>query len=455
MLKDKVEIDGETNVIVRTGSDDYEGYPATGEQAKHGPSKAVQHFKGADQAGIDLRKYDSWYDNTTLEYLAKTLRETQRHLLKVVFHDPTAPKTSFANQLEQLQVLKSALNRKAALFISKEPGAGVNHYLFGLLYGNKLILLNPVGVSKHQDLYEALGEVKEQGLVEELYLSRTMIQQEEQLVSCGPISAELMLHYGALDEERLEEEVSKLCSVGQEQEKMIRKGQEVRTVSYQEVEVSQWLPASLRGLVQEESGSKASYEERVAQLRQSQLARLEQVPSELEEELAEQVLFTQLVVEDKGILALADSESYKQLAKREQKAKFKFTSGGEERQRRRKQSARGHDVYRAPELPVVCGRDVDIEAALADLKKKPDGYAKQRIHVQSPYVYLGEQGLKGGGDSAGEASGSSEPQGDLPTGVHEGASGSGQSQALAASQDHDASLADTFSTLFMITTQLE
>ncbi|MCG8340814.1 MAG: tetratricopeptide repeat protein, partial [Cytophagales bacterium] len=192
----------------------------------------------------------------------------------------------------------------------------MNHYLFGMLYGSKLILLNPVGASKHQDLYEALAAVKEQGLVEELFLSRTRIQQEEQLVSCGPISAELVLHYGALDEEGLEEVVSKLCSVGEAQEKKLGQGQEAKTLCYQEVAVSPCFPASLLGLVQEESGAKASYEERVAELRQSQLARLEQVPRELEEELPEQVLFTQLVVEDKGILALADSESYKQLAKR-------------------------------------------------------------------------------------------------------------------------------------------
>ncbi|MCG8340531.1 MAG: hypothetical protein MI674_04665, partial [Cytophagales bacterium] len=163
--KRKIEIYPESNVSVSAGSDDHQGDPATGEQAKHGPSKAVQHFKGADQAGIDLRKYDSWYDNITLEYLDNTLRDTQPYLLKVVFHDPTAPKTSFANQVAQLQVLKSTLNRKAALFLSKEPGAGVNHYLFGMLYGSKLILLNPVGASKHQDLYEALAAVKEQGLV--------------------------------------------------------------------------------------------------------------------------------------------------------------------------------------------------------------------------------------------------------------------------------------------------
>ena len=156
----------------------------------------------------------------------------------------------------------------------------------------------------------------------ELYLSSIMIQQEEQLVSCGPISAELMLHYGEMDEEGLEEVVSKIYSVGQEREKMIGQGQEAKTLSYQEVAVSQCLPESLRGLVQKESGSRGSYEERVAQLRLSQLSRLEQVPSEVEEKLPEQVLFTQLVMEDKSILALSDSESYKQLVKREQKPKL-------------------------------------------------------------------------------------------------------------------------------------
>ena len=88
-------------------------------------------------------------------------------------------------------------------------------------------------------------------------------------------------------------------------------------------------------------------------------------------------------------------------------------------------------------LPVACQRHGDVEAALFALQAKPDKYVQRRIHVlpaAPPYlamVYIGEQGLKGGMDRAGEPSGSGEQA---------GASGSGPSQPLAAPQDQEASL---------------
>ena len=99
------------------------------------------------------------------------------------------------------------------------------------------------------------------------------------------------------------------------------------------------------------------------------------------------------------------------------------------------------------ELPVACQHHGDVEAALFALQAKPDKYVQRRIHVlpaAPPYlsmVYLGMQGLKGGGS---EPSGSDDSQGEPSTGGHAGASGSGPSQPLAAPQDREASLADAF-----------
>ena len=90
---------------------------------------------------------------------------------------------------------------------------------------------------------------------------------------------------------------------------------------------------------------------------------------------------------------------------------------------------------RVMKLPVACQRHGDVEKALAALQAKPDKYVQRRIHVlpaAPPYlamVYLGEQGLKGGMDGAGEAAGDGEQA---------GASGSGLSQS--APQDREASL---------------
>ena len=95
-------------------------------------------------------------------------------------------------------------------------------------------------------------------------------------------------------------------------------------------------------------------------------------------------------------------------------------------------------------LPVACQRHGDVAKALAELQAKPDKYVQRRIHVlpaAPPYlamVYIGEQGLKGGMDRAGEASGSDEHMSEAPTGEQEGTSGSGPSQPLAAPQDREA-----------------
>ena len=98
-------------------------------------------------------------------------------------------------------------------------------------------------------------------------------------------------------------------------------------------------------------------------------------------------------------------------------------------------SVRGRigEFYRSEVLPVVCERHGDVAKALADLQGKPDKYVQRRIHVlpgqghHPPMVYIGVQGLKGGMDRAGEASGSGDHQGDRPAVGHEGASGSGLS----------------------------
>ena len=76
------------------------------------------------------------------------------------------------------------------------------------------------------------------------------------------------------------------------------------------------------------------------------------------------------------------------------------------------------EFYRVWVLPVACQGHGDVAKALAGLQQKPTEYTRSRIHVmhtkQIPYmpqfVYLGAQGLQGGGNGAGEASGIEEPQ---------------------------------------------
>ena len=71
-------------------------------------------------------------------------------------------------------------------------------------------------------------------------------------------------------------------------------------------------------------------------------------------------------------------------------------------------------------LPVVCSQGEDVASSLEVLSRYPRWYSQRQIHVLDrsvcptlgEVVYVGELGLKGGGE--GEASGSGEPQGEDP-----------------------------------------
>ena len=119
----------------------------------------------ASGSGVEREECERKYDNTTFENLAR-VSKAQGHLLRVVFHDQSSSETSFANQLTQLKVLLNSLGKAGALFISHVDRL----YLLGMLYGNNLILLNPVGVTQGQALYTVLSDIKQQSLVEELYV---------------------------------------------------------------------------------------------------------------------------------------------------------------------------------------------------------------------------------------------------------------------------------------------
>ncbi|MEM7383229.1 MAG: tetratricopeptide repeat protein, partial [Bacteroidota bacterium] len=258
----------------------------------------------AQEAGI-LASQE--YDTTTFENLARASK-AQSHLLRVVFHDQSSPETGFTNQLAQLKVLLNSLGKAGALFISRvSPDSP---YLLGMLYGNNLILLNPVGVTQDQALYTVLSDIEQQSLVEELYVSDALIAQEEQASYAGPIVAELMRHYSQLNKEDFELALSQLYSLGAGCQESIP-DQASEQSSYKTIDISSLLPPSLSSLGQSESSSPASTGEVLTKLRQSHVSILSAV-SDATAYLPEQMTFNALV-SGVPIDFLHDNPHYRQL----------------------------------------------------------------------------------------------------------------------------------------------
>ena len=87
-------------------------------------------------------------------------------------------------------------------------------------------------------------------------------------------------------------------------------------------------------------------------------------------------------------------------------------------------------------LPVVCSQGLDIASSLEVLSNYPSWYSQRQIHVLDrnvcptlgEVVYVGELGLRGGGE--GEASGSGEPQGEVSDPAEQG-NGEQSEQAMS------------------------
>ncbi|MEM7382813.1 MAG: tetratricopeptide repeat protein [Bacteroidota bacterium] len=225
----------------------------------------------ASGSGAGKEECEREYDNTTFENLAR-VSNRQDHLLKVVFHDPSSPETSFVNQFKQLKILLNALEKAGALFIS--PVSPDSPYLLGMLYRSNLILLSPTEVTQFQE--RALSEIKQQNLVEELCISNPLIGQAGESSYAGPIVAELMLHYSQLSEEGFDLAVSQLYSLGAAWQESIP-DQASEQSPYKTIDVSSLLPQSLSSLGQSESSSPGSTGEVLTKLRQSHVSILSEV----------------------------------------------------------------------------------------------------------------------------------------------------------------------------------
>ncbi len=203
--------------------------------------KALQHFTGTEKNGHDLRLFGEWYTQHAIEWLMHCEPRNTNSPLRVVFTTDSNV-DAFYLQLGNFHVLRNDLN-KAGIFISKEPGAGQNHFIFGIFYADKLLIINPIGETRHQDFYRALKKAHTE-LALEIYLCETPIQHDPQpsLVSCGPICVELADHFF---EQNLEKLFETLSQQGVEKNN--------QGLCYKAVDLTAHLPPSLKQLITEQN----------------------------------------------------------------------------------------------------------------------------------------------------------------------------------------------------------
>lgn len=142
--------------------------------------------------------FETWYSPRIIKFLLE-LAPNQAQCLRLVFADASNGeyKQNFKQQLQQLILLTQKLQRPA-IFISKEPTPDNNHFVTGLVWDKQLLIVNPLGITDKTACYQTLAELKTEGNLEIIGLSNNRLQkhlfEEQGLVSCGPIAAELAIH---------------------------------------------------------------------------------------------------------------------------------------------------------------------------------------------------------------------------------------------------------------------
>ena len=134
----------------------------------------ISTFKGEGIDKSDLRQYDQLYSMDVVQVLLH-IPSKKNPIIRTVFS-----LNNFGDELTQFKMLCATL---PGMFISFEPGPAGNHFIFCLIFNNTLLIINPMGETTHKDFYITL---KNTNIFNEIIISNTVLQQEDQLVSCGP-----------------------------------------------------------------------------------------------------------------------------------------------------------------------------------------------------------------------------------------------------------------------------
>lgn len=165
---------------------------------------AVQRFIGKDTEQVDLRNYDSWYSQEVLIYLTHSL-PIHPDVFRYVFVQDTEEnkEQAYYKQFVALSILSEKL-QKVIYFIATESPISQNHFIFGIICSKNILIINPIGITKHQDFDKYMETIKRYVSLDRIYQSNLVLQHDENgLFSCGPICIELMQHISILPLEEI------------------------------------------------------------------------------------------------------------------------------------------------------------------------------------------------------------------------------------------------------------
>ncbi len=261
------------------------------------------HSKNSDNLQEPDDAENSWYSTDQLDKLiyAPLASDQTRTGLRYVFmpKDPNG-NPSFSEQLSQLKNLMAQVNAPYACFIATEPAKfNTSHFIVGLVIQNRLLIINPLGETRHHDFYK---QIKEATQGQEMLLSRTTIQNDrEGITNCGPICAELLRHLSSLSAEQITELVDTLEKTPKSHELF---------PSYQSIDLtnSSLLPLSLSALV---AAKPEEYDERIENLRREQETILNRPLDD--KAYDERTLLYQLLLRDLSPSELPGNEEFERL----------------------------------------------------------------------------------------------------------------------------------------------
>ncbi|MFI4937127.1 MAG: hypothetical protein ACHQJ6_01280 [Candidatus Berkiellales bacterium] len=153
--------------------------------------KAIAHFIGKDDEKTDLRKYENWYSTETITHLIHCQPKKGQQILRAYLLSETY--IGLSELIINYRVLCNELKRPG-LFILQEPEGG-QHFIFVVVYNGKLLVINPLGKTRHQDMVTAFENTRA-----EVIYSKTLLQKDAKgIVSCGPLCVSLMHHFTTLN----------------------------------------------------------------------------------------------------------------------------------------------------------------------------------------------------------------------------------------------------------------
>ena len=224
---------------------------------KSGSNLAVRTFIGQSAEQVDLRLYHNWYSTDILTYLTHLLPPYLDIFRYVFVRDPLDEEQSYYKQFIGLCHLSEQLE-KYICFIATESPTSQNHFIFGVICNSNILIINPIGITKHKDFYQCIKTIEFHGKLKKIYYSKTILQKDKEgLVSCGPICAELMQHISNLS---LSEILQHFDAWG--------------TMPSNEIDITGLLPESLKGF------NEVTYQDITIKLREKHLNFLQQCPGD-------------------------------------------------------------------------------------------------------------------------------------------------------------------------------